>query len=727
MSEMEENCNLDDPRPHVNISLPWPVYNSHFKVNKILNDNDYDLHKTFEVSCNHCVTRKTLTADSRSMSNLRKHLKLKHSHVKTVKELLMPNMNVSVNCIRKEIDGTDKHDTSIESNVKKIKFNTTQTSLKSFIRSKDNNISLVSQDTLNQMVQDLIINASLPFNLVSHENFKDIISKGFPGRNLMCRQTLMQNIDKSFNILFDKLKSKLNSVEHLTTTADAWSTFKRSYLGITVHWIEEGSLERKSYLLSIKRLTGSHTYDILARSMESVYTLFSINNKILYTTTDNGSNFVKSFKVFGAKDDDINALDELNDTQSDNKTAKMLYSTFIPDEVDDLDNCTIRNEDEDNDFQDISHFNIAEVFEETEDEVYMLPKHHRCAAHTLNLIATNDIRKAISGAKNAVSPLWKYKQQSRTTFAKLTNLWNKQNRSSKIADLIKICFGVYLLTPTETRWNSTYDSVKFFLKNSKSKSGQLFRLCDDIDIVRFNKNDIEFLEEYTQMMEPLAIVLDLLQGEKNMFFGFLIPSITELIYKYEQLFIKNQLKICFPLVEVIIKSIEKRFEKILSDQFLTIAAISHPYFKTVWIKNQVKKDLAISDFKKTVLDMFNANRNESTTDKPVVDNSEDEAEDSSFFSWSNVTIDKLQETSTISVENEVCLYLNRSPTKKLTSLNEFPNVKKVFIKHNTPLPSSGPIERVFSVSNAILTKRRGKMEDKTFEKAIFLKYNSSIM
>jgi len=83
-----------------------------------------------------------------------------------------------------------------------------------------------------------------------------------------------------------------------------------------------------------------------------------------------------------------------------------------------------------------------------------------------------------------------------------------QNRSSKIADLIKICFGIYLLTPTETRWNSTYDSVKFFLKNSKSKSGQLFRLCDDIDIVRFNKNDIEFLEEYTQIMEPLAFVLD---------------------------------------------------------------------------------------------------------------------------------------------------------------------------------------------------------------------------
>jgi len=38
----------------------------------------------------------------------------------------MPNMNVSINCIRKEIDSPDQHDTSIESNVKKIKINTTR-------------------------------------------------------------------------------------------------------------------------------------------------------------------------------------------------------------------------------------------------------------------------------------------------------------------------------------------------------------------------------------------------------------------------------------------------------------------------------------------------------------------------------------------------------------------------------------------------------------------------
>jgi hypothetical protein len=54
-------------------------------------------------------------------------------------------MNVSINCIKNEIDSTDQLDTSIELNVKKIKFNTTRTSLKSFIRSKDNHLNIVSQ------------------------------------------------------------------------------------------------------------------------------------------------------------------------------------------------------------------------------------------------------------------------------------------------------------------------------------------------------------------------------------------------------------------------------------------------------------------------------------------------------------------------------------------------------------------------------------------------------
>lgn len=71
---MEEHCKLDDPCSSVSVGLPWPVYNAHFKIIKTL--HDCDSYTTFEVSCNNCTTNKTRTADSRSMSNLRKHLKV---------------------------------------------------------------------------------------------------------------------------------------------------------------------------------------------------------------------------------------------------------------------------------------------------------------------------------------------------------------------------------------------------------------------------------------------------------------------------------------------------------------------------------------------------------------------------------------------------------------------------------------------------------------------------
>lgn len=70
----------------------------------------------------------------------------------------------------------------------------------------------------------------------------------------------------------------------------------RSYIGITCHWIDEENLIRKSVLLTVKRLDGRHTFYVLAGAMESVYLKFEILNKISFTTTDNGSNFVKSFK-----------------------------------------------------------------------------------------------------------------------------------------------------------------------------------------------------------------------------------------------------------------------------------------------------------------------------------------------------------------------------------------------------------------------------------------------
>ena len=57
--------------------------------------------------------------------------------------------------------------------------------------------------------------------------------------------------------LKDKLAASLKEQMFLATTTDCWSTYGKSYTGVTVHWIYSDS-QRKSACLALRRLRGSH-------------------------------------------------------------------------------------------------------------------------------------------------------------------------------------------------------------------------------------------------------------------------------------------------------------------------------------------------------------------------------------------------------------------------------------------------------------------------------------
>lgn len=67
-------------------------------------------------------------------------------------------------------------------------------------------------------------------------------------------------------------------------------------MGCTVHWIDHKTLERKSCALSCTRITGRHTYDVLAREIYKTLTKYKIEENTSHAVTDNAANFGKAFR-----------------------------------------------------------------------------------------------------------------------------------------------------------------------------------------------------------------------------------------------------------------------------------------------------------------------------------------------------------------------------------------------------------------------------------------------
>ncbi len=276
----------------------------------------------------------------------------------------------------------------------------------------------VSQSVVNSACTQFIIKSGQAFTLVRQDAFREFFKTIQPAKNLHvpCYETVIKQVKGKFEEMKSELKDHLSSAKYICTTADAWSEGHRAYLGMTVHTLDE-DLNRHSFGLACRRIKGSQTHDVLAEALESIHSEFHIQGKVTGTVTDNGRNFCKAFDLFG-EIDLVESRDEIEDEA-----------------------------------QDMEFVDVETMLEEAEQEgIHHLPPHHRCAAHTINLIATKDADKALKSSAT-------FARLSRSVFGKCQAMWNMQSRSSQFADKVDSTFKLYFVVPNSTRWNSIFNSM----------------------------------------------------------------------------------------------------------------------------------------------------------------------------------------------------------------------------------------------------------------------------
>ncbi|KAH8404347.1 hypothetical protein KR222_002878 [Zaprionus bogoriensis] len=532
-------------------------------------------------------------------------------------------------------------------------------------------------DAFENRIMDYIIDSSLPVSTVETSSFRNL----FRGTNLqvLSQAKLERQLDERYTKMCANLKQLIGANKYVCMTADIWSSRECSFLGYTCHWLNQ-NYQRKSVALACKRFSGDQRQ--AKEIIGDIHSEFELNNlKIVATITRNGSNFCREFKEFGI-------VTEIENDNSEEFTISM------------------------------------------EDFKQVLPNHMLCASYSFNKLVSADFMELLG--KNIA-----LKQRHEQIFEKCAQLWCKCS-CPKTAETITAVLCEAPVIPSISSWYSIYDAISYLLRHKQ----QLAELCGKLSLHNacFAASDIAYLEEYSTVMAPIAQTIAFLQNDNNLSYGCLIPALISLCVKLKRVSDACELN---DLKEVAI-GLQAKLKLRFSEYFqLTavansaiIATVLCPNIKMRWFNvldkvsahNRSADDIhgividavvrhlkALEDLEKpTLARTACSNKREDFYEFEAFDNACD-------LDRSPSSSSKLTEEVTSQFHG----YL-QDPGTSFELLERYPLLLDLSIKHNTPLTSSAPVERLLSFMNIIRFSRRSDPTNYPFEKLVLLKANSSI-
>ncbi|KAL7307838.1 hypothetical protein TKK_0000158 [Trichogramma kaykai] len=354
-----------------------------------------------------------------------------------------------------------------------------------------------------------------------------------------------------------------------------------------------------------------------------------------------------------------------------------------------------------------SNDEIEEIRHEsfTEDSNLLL-RHFRCASHTLNLIATTDARKVIETVR-------KLMKMYDTIINKCKLIW-KSLKSVKRKEASVHFIGRSIKQPNTTRWNSWYDALQQIVEIHDYVKTETFSKIISVNI-NFKDADTSYIKHYLKIMEPLANAIDSLQGGENCHYGHLLPTLITIEQRWlEQIDTINK-GVYRNFIQGMRKVLKSRFQDMFdireTGEVAAIAALSHPSCKAEWVKclhveAQHNVEKLVQIYKCTNTAAF-----------PIPPPTKNKF----FFGKSSEpsALDKMIAVKTGS--NELLCFLAEPVSDCLSDLNNFPKLRELFMKYNTILPSSAPVERLFSYAILLNMPKYNRLSDEQFEKRVVYK------
>lgn len=434
-------------------------------------------------------------------------------------------------------------------------------------------VDLVSQEKVDDLVTNFVIGGLMSPNIVELSEFKELISVLQSNRTVISQESLLRKIEQKVTQKELSLASILQGQKHVATTVNCWSLHDKCYVGVTAHWIDQTSLDRKSACLTLRRMRGSQIFVTMAAILEDVYSKFGIQWKIVRTTTDNGFNYERAFSAFNFdKKHDVFDGDCMNESD-----VKMLI------------------------------MNESDFFES--------PRLQMCACYKLNLVATVD-------AENAENN-FDYRKIFKSSFMKCLELWNAFRTHSIPGDEISADFGIALTMPDLKKWISVYMAISKLLQIIQNHGVDRFdALCNKLKAPKLTSVEVAFLFDYTSVMKFIVQATNILQSEKKMFMAYLLPTVNKLRANLAEM--KFVATSCSALSEALLEGINNRFSGLLEDSEAVAAAILHPKFRSAWTDEQNLLDKGLQYIRHKII---------STEQKwhSYNDDDDDDEEDREFF------------------------------------------------------------------------------------------------